>query len=97
MLSARDKKLWHLYLIKLGEIGVTDIGPLHNIPDPDRYLSFLYQAKYGTTPVSVEYRPWTRKAPGIVVVCYAGAGRMIARLTTDCKMSAIQVQFYLLN
>jgi hypothetical protein len=71
------------YLKSLNELGVTDIGPYPTeiMPSTD----FLYLGMYGTTKVSVEYRPWTRKAPGMCVVCFAGGGRMIIRLTTTAQ------------
>lgn len=95
MLSQRDKTLWRIYVSKLLELGITDIGPPPLECSPSD--AFFYQAKYGSTPVSVEYLPYVRGHTGVCVVRYWGKypGKMIT-LTAMGRDLVIQAHVDLL-
>ena len=67
MFTARDNKLWKAYCRKLLELGFSDIASL---PTTEQSQEYLWDAKYGTTPVIIEYNLWSRMAPGWVSVSY---------------------------
>ena len=108
MFTARDKKLWKMYLVKLHELGITNIAMDHSAGgQEDWHSAFSCVADYGATPVLITYRHWTRLTPGMVIVRTVTdhSERMIIRLTATARITQystydatdIRADFFLLK